>query len=242
MDADCGIHPGSYVFVPAKHFDRPVLGYCEAPATCLRICGSTTNITNLVCRPGRVQCDGPRYDWVSKCVRRPVPRYELAFESGRDAHSHPAHRVENDRIHIFAPKVETPWNNALRPRAQVAVMEKTEIIRSTSGVPDKLVQRYKTDRAESQKAMTSTSSKTARHIMERQQKLVEMEKSRETVAAEAHRQAETVKSKMASVPQRPEVPTGKPPRALPVEPQQTGGDVPPPPAGGKTRQIGRAHV
>jgi hypothetical protein len=225
VDTDCGIHPSCYVFVPVKHFDKPVLGYCEAPSMCLTICRSTVNITNIVCRPGRVHCEGPQYDWITRCVRRDVPRYNLAWDNDRGAHSRPAHRIEKDRIHFFAPKVQTPWNAALRPRHRTERLENSEFVRADGGVPQKLATRFKTERTEREKALNSEKDKNVRRILERHQKLAEMEKSRETLAAEAQRQAETVKSKLADGPQRPEVAVDKAPRAGSRVPQQSGGDV-----------------
>jgi len=238
VDTDCGIHPSCYVFVPCKHFDKPVLGYCEAPSLCLRICGSTVNVTNIICRPGHVQCDGPQYDWIVHSVRRPVPRYTLAWDTGREAHSHPAHRFERDHLHFFAPKLETPWNAALRPRTTVARLENEVFVRATGGVPEKLATRFKTERTEREKALTSDKAKdkAVREILERQQRLAEMQQSRETLAAESRRHAETVKSKLAEQAPRPEAPpSGKPPRTYAGVPQQTGGDVVNAPLPGRTR-------
>lgn len=228
VDSDCGIHPSCYVFVSCRNFDRRGLhAYCEVPVTCERICGSTVNVTNIVCRPGRVHCGGPDHDWITRGLKHGMPRYALAWESGREAHRSPAHRVEKDRLRFFAPRMETPWNAALRPRTRAERLENTEFVRASAGVPEKLVSRFRTERASREKEVTAPTNKAVRQIVERQKRLAELQQSRETVAADVRKYSDTVKAKLAAGPQYPEAPLAKTPRAHPVAGAsgQPGGDV-----------------
>lgn len=183
IDTDCGIHSSWYTFVPVRHFDKPVLGYCEPPANCVRICSSTVNITNIVCRPDRVQCYGPKYDWIRQCVNRPVPQYTLAYEHERPAHGRPMHRLEDKKLHCFAPKVDVPWNKMLRPNAKVAVMEQTEVIRAESGLSAKVKDQYRAQKAQREQVLASTDNRALRQMVERQQKLAQMEQARQQLHA-----------------------------------------------------------
>jgi hypothetical protein len=214
VDTDCGIHASWYNFVPVRHFDKPVLGYCEPPANCVRICSSTVNITNIVCRPDRVQCYGPKYDWIRQCVNRPVPQYTLAYEHERPAHGRPMHRLEDKKLHCFAPKVDVPWNKMLRPNAKVAVLEQTEVIRAESGLSAKVKDQYRAEKAQREQVLANTDNRALRQMVERQQKLARMEQARQ--------QLETVPPKGQEVSgKRPVPPAG-------TVVSQPGGDTVPP--------------
>ena len=235
VDRDCGIHPGWYVFMPVKHFDRPCRNYCEAPVTCLKICASTVNITNLVIRPGRVECQGPKLDWIRDSVRRPVPRYTLARESEPAGRSHRMPRVDKDTLRYFAPKVQTPWNSQLQP-ARHAALESQEVVRADGGLPEKLAKRFKTERREREKEVERLEG-GAKAIVERQHRLVDLEQTRASLREQVARQQATARAATVEIPAaRAEHPDGseKPgsrpasARALPVpeNPQVTASSPP----------------
>ncbi len=223
IDRDCGINPGCYVFVAAKHFDRPCRNYCEAPVTCLKICASSVNITNIVIHPGRVDCHGPKVDWVTERVRRPVQHYSLARESGRVDREHRTHRTEKDKLHYYAPAVQAPWNSKLAP-ARHHTLASHEVVRADGGLPDKLAIRYKTERTEREKDAQNLKG-SAKALVERQQRLAELEHSRILLREQVARQqasaiATTPDNSTARVgqPDRSGKPDGKgiAPRAEPV--------------------------
>ena len=229
IDEDCGIAPSSYIFMPVRQFDRPVLGYCETPANGLRIFGTTVNITRINIRSGHVQCDGPKYDWIRQSVRRPVPQYTLARESERPSAGRPGHHMEQNKLHFFAPKVETPWNRTLRPHTNTVALEKPDFIRAEGGVPQRLQEQFRTEITQRDQALATSSNKVVRHMVDRQQKLAEMEQSREALALEAKAKADArVKAEVRPIPDRGG------PAVRPITPRtpQTGADTPVIPTGG----------
>jgi len=219
VDTDCGIHPSMYIFMPVRHFDRPVLRYCEPAAVSFQICATTTNITNVFWRSGRVHCDGPKYDWIRSSVQRPVPQYTLAWDQGRPVNGRPAHRMEKDRLHVFAPKMDVPWNRTLQPRSKAGRLEETQFVRAESGVPQKMQEQFRREKASREQA--AGSSKAGRYVMERQQRLEEMERSRQTLAAETQKLAEAAKATPADR-SRPDRFPGKSGRVVSAPPQTEG--------------------
>jgi hypothetical protein len=222
IDTDCGIHPSMYIFMPVRHFDRPVLRYCEPAVMTAGIWGVTVNITNIFLRDGRVHCDGPKYDWIQRSVQRPVPQYTLAWDQGRPVNGRPSHRMEKNRLHVFAPKMDVPWNRTLQPRTKAGRLENTEFVRAESGVPTKLQEQFRREKASREQA--AISSKTARQVVERQQRLTEMEKSRQTIAAEVPKQAVPGDSTPAERG-RPDRLPGKSGRVVTTPQTQTEGDT-----------------
>jgi hypothetical protein len=223
IDTDCGIHPSMYIFMPVRHFDRPVLRYCEPAAVSIQICAATVNITNVFWRSGRVHCDGPKYDWIRRSVQRPVPQYTLAWDGGRPVNGHPAHRMEKDRLHVFAPKVDVPWNRTLQPRTKTARLERTEFVRAEGGLPPKMQEQFRREKASREQA--EGSSKSARHVVERQQRLAEMEKSRQTIAAEVQKQPAVTADAPPAERSRPDRFPGKSGRVAATPQTQTEGDA-----------------
>jgi hypothetical protein len=209
IDRDCGIHPGCYVFMPVRQFDQPVFSHCEVPSVCLSIYGTSINITNLIIRRHRVECSGPQYDWITECVRHPMPRYTLACESNRPDHRR-SPLIEKDRLHCFAPKVYAPWNVTLRPTRTKANLAGTEVLRGEGGLPGKLVSHFQLERLQRGKEAENLKG-VGQKIVEHQKKLASLEKTRETL-------------EQSRKDPNPAV-TGRPDRGGPFTGRQTGGDT-----------------
>ena len=248
IDVDCGIHPGCYVFMPVKHFDRPCRNYCEAPVTCLTICSTTVCITNITVRPGRVDCHGPKYDWIKDCVRRPMPRYKLAREAEFAGVSHRGPRFENDKIRFFAPKVQAPWNTHLRP-ARHGALDSKEIVRAESGLPDKLAVRYRAEKQERAREAGNLKG-GAKGIAERQLRLAGLEQARESLREQRARgqavASAAVPDSAAAHPARPErdeKPQNRPGKQVAAAaPSSRALPVPETPSTASPSQPGRADV
>lgn len=184
IDHDCGIYPGSYVFTPVRYFDEPVMSYCEPPPRCLTIYSTTINITNIVIRPGRVNCGGPRYDWIRECVQRPFPRYTLTCEADRPGNGRHdrRHVMENDRVRFYAPKVYAPWNTELRPARVAARLPEAGVVRGDSGLSARVASRFHHGKQQRDEAAAQTlQSGAGAQIMERQKRLAGLEKTRESL-------------------------------------------------------------
>jgi hypothetical protein len=224
VDIDCGIHPSCYVFMPVRHFDKPVFSYCEVPSVCLTIYNGSVNITNCVIRRHRVECHGPQYQWITDSVRHPVPRYVLAWEANRPDRRHTP-VFEKDKLSFFAPKVYAPWNLSLHPSRARASIASADIERGDGGVPAKLSTRFKEERLQREKAVENLPGTAGRKIMEHQQRLAALEKSKGTLQQQISQ--ETV--------------TARPNGAFVVPGRQTAGDAPGP-SGRPSKQAATAST
>ncbi|HEX2749234.1 MAG TPA: DUF6600 domain-containing protein [Verrucomicrobiales bacterium] len=215
VDEDCGIYPGGYVFMPVRYFDQPVYSYCEMPSVCLTIYNTSINITNLIIRRHRVECGGPQYDWISQCVRHPMPRYTLACESNRpDRRRSPL--IDKDRLHCFAPKVYAPWNVALRPARTKANLAGAEVIRRSESLPDKLMSRFQQERRQRDREADNLKG-VGQKIVEHQRKLATLEKTRESIELTRRDRTAGVSGPAGQIPDRSDS------RIRPG--RQTGGDT-----------------
>lgn len=187
IDRDCGIYPGGYVFMPVRHFDQPVFSHCEVPSVCLSIYHTSINITNLVIHRHRVDCGGPSRDWISECVKRPVPRYTLAWDSRRTGHGR-APLFEKDRLNCFAPKVYAPWNTTLLPARTKASLAGAEVERGENGLPAKLVSHYQLEKLKRGKEAENLKG-AGKKIVEHQNRLASLQKTREEIRQERQERA-----------------------------------------------------
>lgn len=203
IDRDCGIYPASYVFMPVRHFDQPVLGHCEAPAICLTIFSTTINITNITIRRDRVQCSGPRREWIAERMRRNVPRYTLAHDHDRrDNRDHRA-IMDKDKVRFYAPRVNAPWNADLRPSRAAESLAGARVMRGEGGIPSKAVNRFETAKQERVDKSRKMDGSVGKNIIERQRRLADLEKTRESLQGQLSRNPEILAGKkpgQATVP------------------------------------------
>ena len=131
IDLAYDVSPQYYNFVPVDHFYEPVHSHCVPRATVVTIIISTRNVTRFSMRENHVHCGGPDFDWVNRHARRPARRCQIEMGMGRDhfARRH-HHRLQEDRLHVFAPRVDAPWNAAVCPGRVARNLGRVEIVRA----------------------------------------------------------------------------------------------------------------
>ena len=131
IDLAYDVSPQYYNFVPVDHFYEPVHSHCVPRATVVTIIISTRNVTRFSMRENHVHCGGPDFDWVNRHARRPARRCQIDMGMGRDhfARRH-HHRLQEDRLHVFAPRVDAPWNAAVCPGRVARNLGRVEIVRA----------------------------------------------------------------------------------------------------------------
>ena len=131
IDLAYDVSPDYYNFVPVDHFYEPVHSHCVPRATVITIIINTRNVTRFSMRNNHVHCGGPDFGWVNRHVRRPARRCQIDLGIGRDhfAHRH-HHRLHEDRLRIFAPRVDAPWNAAVCPGRVARDLGRVEVVRA----------------------------------------------------------------------------------------------------------------
>jgi hypothetical protein len=131
IDLAYDVSPDYYNFVPVDHFYEPVYSHCVPRETVITIVIRTRNVTRFSMQDNRVHCGGPDFAWVNRHARRPARRCQIDLGIGRDhfAHRH-HHRLHEDRIHIFAPRVDASWNAAVCPSRVARNLGRVEIVRA----------------------------------------------------------------------------------------------------------------
>ena len=131
IDLAYDVSPDYYNFVPVDHFYEPVHSHCVPRATVITVIINTRNVTRFSMRNNHVHCGGPDFGWVNRHVRRPARRCQIDLGIGRDhfAHRH-HHRLHEDRLRVFAPRVDAPWNAAVCPGRIARDLGRVEIVRA----------------------------------------------------------------------------------------------------------------
>ena len=131
IDLAYDVSPDYYNFVPVDHFYEPVYSHCVPRETVITIVIRTRNVTRFSMQDNRVHCGGPDFAWVNRHARRPARRCQIDLGIGRDhfAHRH-HHRLHENRIHIFAPRVDASWNAAVCPSRVARNLGRVEIVRA----------------------------------------------------------------------------------------------------------------
>ena len=131
IDLAYDVSPDYYNFVPVDHFYEPVHSHCVPRATVITIIINTRNVTRFSMRNNHVHCGGPDFGWVNRHVRRPARRCQIDLGIGRNhfANRH-HHRLQEDRLQIFAPRVDAPWNAAVCPGRVARNLGRVEIVRA----------------------------------------------------------------------------------------------------------------
>ena len=131
IDVAYDVSPAYYNFVPVDHFYEPVHAHCVPRTTVVTIIISTRNVTRFSMRENHVHCGGPDFGWVNRHARRPARRCQITRGAGQDhfAHRH-HHRLHEDRLHVFAPRVDASWNSAVCPSRVARNLGRVEIVRA----------------------------------------------------------------------------------------------------------------
>ncbi len=131
IDLAYDVSPDYYNFVPVDQFYEPVYSHCVPRETVITIVIRTRNVTRFSMQDNRVHCGGPDFAWVNRHARRPARRCQIDLGIGRDhfAHRH-HHRLHENRIHIFAPRVDASWNAAVCPSRVARNLGRVEAVRA----------------------------------------------------------------------------------------------------------------
>ena len=131
IDLAYDVSPDYYNFVPVDHFYEPVQPHCVPQVTVITIIINTRNVTRFSMRGNHVHCGGPDFGWVNRHARRPARRCQLDFGGGHDHFAHRNRpRLHEDRLHVFAPRVDAPWNAAVCPSRVAGDLGRVEIVRA----------------------------------------------------------------------------------------------------------------
>ena len=131
IDLAYDVSPDYYNFVPVDHFYEPVQPHCVPRVTVITIIINTRNVTRFSMRGNHVHCGGPDFAWVNRHARRPGRRCQLDFGRGHDHFAHRnRHRLHEDRLHVFAPRVDAPWNAAVCPSRVAGDLGRVDIVRA----------------------------------------------------------------------------------------------------------------
>lgn len=134
IDLAYDIAPDYYNFVPVDYFYEPVLPYCVPRVSVTTIVINTRNVTRFSTRGNRPHCGGPDFAWVNRHARGQGRQCKLDFGHGRDhfvGRGH--HRVHDGRLEVFAPRVDAPWNAAVRPSRVSGYLGRVEAVRGGRG-------------------------------------------------------------------------------------------------------------
>ncbi len=131
IDLAYDVSPDYYNFVPVDHFYEPVYSHCVPRETVITIVIRTRNVTRFSMQDNRVHCGGPDFAWVNRHASRPARRCQIDLGIGRDhfAHRH-HHRLHENRVQLFAPRVDASWNAAVCPSRVARNLGRVEIVRA----------------------------------------------------------------------------------------------------------------
>ena len=167
-NASC-ISPRCFNFVRVNAFGGSIVSVVLSVSDCVRVYQQTNYCGGYRWDQRRVHCDGVSYDFISRCVPTPLPRYHCDFDARPPTHLDPVRYVatRGDRLSIHAPNFNVPWNGALRPSAIESKPLRDEVIRE-NGVAPEWRSRFAEARAlETRQAEESMRTGLARKMAER---------------------------------------------------------------------------
>ena len=134
IDLAYDVAPDYYNFVPVDYFYEPVRPYCVPRVRVTTIIINTRNVTRFSMHERRVHCGGPDFAWVNRQCRRPARPCRLHFGTRHEhfAHRH-RHRLHDDSLHVFAPRVNAPWNAAVCPGRVAGNLGRVDVVRAGKG-------------------------------------------------------------------------------------------------------------
>jgi hypothetical protein len=133
-----GISPRCFNFVSMSSFGGSIVNVVLSVNDCVRIYHQTNYCGGYRWDQRRVYCEGVSYDFISRRVPTPLPRYHCDFDNRPPTHLDPLRYVASrgDRLNIHAPNFNVPWNGALRPQALERRPLQDEAIRDRNTKPE----------------------------------------------------------------------------------------------------------
>ena len=131
IDVAYDVAPEYYNFVPVDYFYEPVEPYCVPRVRVTTIVINTRNVTRFAVHERRIHCNGPDLAWVNhRCRRAARPcRIDFGREHEHFAHRH-RHRLHDDALQVFAPRVNAPWNAAVCPGRVSGHLGRVDVVRA----------------------------------------------------------------------------------------------------------------
>jgi hypothetical protein len=154
VEAEFGIGPICFNFVPRRHMADPLWRHClpvERNADCI---GQTRNITNLRFHRDRIIAGGPGYERLRRDVGKPWPVYQIEtdrYRAIRDLNQRNA-SVRGGRLAVFAPNLNTRWNDQLKPSRIAGRWDEVKVVRAESGIKPQWTERFREAREKRKEA------------------------------------------------------------------------------------------
>lgn len=195
VEAEFGIGAPCFNFVHRRHMAEPLWRHClpvDQNPSCL---GQTNNITNIRYDGNRVVAGGPSYQRLRRGIGKAWPVYRIEtdrFKAIRDLNRRNA-TVRGQQIAVFAPNLNTRWNDRLKPSNIAGRWDDVKVVRAESGIKPEWTERFREMRVkrveESKKPVDPVERKELLEgnrgkVAEAQRKLVEKQRQ----MREAHRE------------------------------------------------------
>ncbi len=145
VEAEFGIGSLCFNFVHRRHMAEPLWRHClpvEENPLCL---GQTNNITNIRYDGNRVIAGGPSYQRLRRDVGKAWPVYRIEtdrFQAIRDLNRRNA-TVRGHQIEVFAPNLNTRWNDRLKPSNVAGRWDDVKVVRAESGIKPEWSERFR---------------------------------------------------------------------------------------------------
>lgn len=216
VEAEFGIGALCFNFVHRRHMAEPLWRHClpvEQNPSCL---GRTNNITNIRYEGNRVVAGGPSYQRLRREIGKAWPVYRIEtdrFEAIRDLNRRNA-TVRGQQIAVFAPNLNTRWNDRLKPSNIAGRWDDVKVVRAESGIKPEWTERFREMRVkrseESKKPVDPVERKELLEgnrgkVAEAQRKLAEKQRQ----MSEARREEPLVRRESARQPS-PSKPESRP--------------------------------
>jgi hypothetical protein len=210
VEADFGIGALCFNFVARRHMADPLWRHCLPVARnpdCIR---QTNNITNIRFHRDRIIAGGPAYERLRGEVGKPWPVYQIEtdrFRAIRDLNQRNA-SVRGNRLAVFAPNLNTRWNDQLKPSRVAGRWDEVKVVRAESGIKPLWTERFREARAKRKETAAAPVEMAAKvkqfevnrqKVGEAQRKLDEQQRQ----LSEARREKQVLRRAVAREVERP---------------------------------------
>ena len=143
IDLAYDIVPDYYNFIPVEYFYEPVYPHFVPRSRVNRLFGACGNVTRYSTRNRRVHCGGPDFAWVNRHTRTRPRSCRLDLDGGRNRFEQRARpRLHDDRLEVYAPQVDAPWNPAVCPTNVAGHLGRVAVVRGKGRMDRTVVRRH----------------------------------------------------------------------------------------------------
>ncbi|MEM1085238.1 MAG: DUF6600 domain-containing protein [Verrucomicrobiota bacterium] len=189
VGADLGIGHSWFNFIDRRHMAGPAYKHCVPIKRNHHYYGLTRGCTNLRYQGFQVIAGGPSYKLIKPYIHDPWPVYQLdlnrapRFGKGFKDHRLRKGHLTGNRLQLFAPSLDAPWNPGLRPQRVADRWKNVQVVRANA-----LKETYQRRFAEVRERQQETARKLAQANEDRREaQLAQLQKNREAVAAAQER-------------------------------------------------------